>query len=724
MNKLFFLFALISCSHLTGKNSAQRDLAFDDESSKVPEIVTIKALVSEVNLCGKKFSKIDWVTNHQNFIVETEISRFDMIDYPVPSFVRVSGIDLKKTVNLQLEQTQISLPAPLLPSIPILTIENSAKICSYLTTSTLKEQKTFQSNQLQGSLGANNLVVNLKRSTLSPLAENRVVNKAQSQNELIIYYDDLYVSEVEEMAKLVESKGMKTTILAISDLPGINPADPIPDQCQAPYTQECYYTFNSSVAKNISEDYVSSLHGFVRAPKVIANAQKMPYIPGLIRAHLRHLLANEKIKYALLIGSPKKLAPFRVTQLHHDQGKSKFPSTYIHTDLFFMIPEGPLKLSSNLSFDAVTSTLWSCQDTTDWKIRLRKWCGENEIRFWAKPALSAYRDPIYAPQSIAFEYESYQASRFKDLTLEKMIAVGRIPTQEEMLGGKDPIVKNYLEKMEQWFSQLPRMQNNSFATYGGTTGDSWIFELSDTRQFQATYGSNNKIYASEHFVPLSSCQDCEYKKGDEILPEMAQKSRRVAWLLNGHGAVDGIQAPYALGNIASDFRTENRYRIGGENVRKLHFAYPKFNTLEPLAANKTIIGHVLANSCSTSDFTMSGRTELEYLFTKLYQGNQRSFAEQLIEMPESGAMNTILNSDVGWGYQDNAFNRYFMGAVGEIRKKCHEKIGDAYKLAIYNMINGKKLFFQVHNRQFLGAPINPVAAPSIDCPINAESTQF
>jgi hypothetical protein len=690
-----------------------------DPIARVPEVVAMKPLISIVTLCGKKFSQVDWGTDHQNFIVETEVIRANNQDYLVPSFIKPVGIKLTKPVGIKFDKKQINLVAPLLPSLPILPMDSENQLCDIIKeikNDTRSVQK-FDTKTVSGSLSSTVLTIELKETSV-PVNNESTQNIQQIPGEMVIYYDDLYAPEVQQMAIFFTAKGYATSIQSVSSLPGLNGV--VPDQCQG-YMNECYYTLGAEAAKYISEDFISTLSGFLSRPKVITKGQKYPYIPGLIRADLRRRQSGGKLKYAMLIGNSKKLAPFYVTEGHHDLGRSRFPTTFIHTDLYYMLPYGELKLSPKLSFDPTLSSLWSCKDVTDGKVRLRKICNDNETRVWTTPPLAAYRDQVYTPQSIAFEYEDYAARRFQDLMLDKMIAIGRIPTHEDIMGGKDPIVKNYLKKLDLWFSNLPSMAGNSFVSHGGTASDVWIFEEADTVNFRAVYGAENKVYASEVFVPMPKCPGCEYKKGEDIFPEIAQKNRRVGWLINGHGAMDGVQAPYALGDISSDYRSENRYRIGGENMRAIKLSYPEHNTLKILENSKTIIGHVFANSCSISNFTFAGRSDLESFFAKTFNSDQRSMAELLIAMPESGAMNTLMNADVGYGGQDNQMNRYFMSGIAEERKKCRGTIGDAYKYAAWVVMRNKRLFFQVHNRQFLGAPVTPIAKSAVDCPTDPKN---
>lgn len=732
---LFVLIATNSCSNfyennkqsISVPNKSSRNIA----SEKKSNIVTIIPTVKVVDLCGKKFSSIQWESSDNRFIINTKFvsPKNSILSYQVPNFI-VSSVKNLNPLNFELANQNITLQYPLLPSFPIdsdnLIIPFKSKTCDFLeknysqinSSSLMLLSKTDQfsfemrQNGLNIRLYQNQLIKNSSLRFFE--SDGSRVNKNINLS-LVIYYDPLYEQEMINLKNILENNNFTNiTLQSVYNLPGIDIKTFVPE-CQGAYESECYVSSN---IKNeyLNSDFIPTLYGVYWDKKTnLTSPLKYPYIPGLIRANIRKLKGQGKITHALLVGSGRVLSPFYVNETHYHSYVPQMPSGFIHTDLYYNLPDKPLKrIDEKIHFESYTAWLWSCRNLKTDKIKLRKWCEENEARFWPDPPLSAYRFGAYAPRSIIFEYEDLTSSFFKNITINDFVSVGRIPTQDKLMKTKDNIVSNYVEKVQLWFENLPEMKNNSIATYGGSTGDTWIFTQQDSTTFKSVYGAESKIYASEFFVPLSYCSGCEYMNGDNILTEMSAMSSRVAWLLNGHGSSNRIQAPYANGDVSSHFSVENKYAIDGYEIKKKVYKYPEDQSFKIIEESETLIGHVFANSCSASDFNMTEGSEIDSIMYKLHQGNQRSWAEQLIGLKRSGAMNTVVNSDVGWSYSDNAFNQYLMNAVDYTWQNCEGYIGDAYNLAILNIIKSKQLKFQIYNRQFLGLPLNPIAIrPSI-----------
>jgi hypothetical protein len=734
MKFIIFISVLIgisSCSQFLSNKNYQKNEGENVTRSiaSIVNSINVIPVVSEITLCQKSYSIVNWVTNHPNFIIESKnVNRYGLT-YSYPDKILVSGLKINSPVAIKIQKPFINLKFPLLPSVPIVNHDSplaSNLLCKFLSENNSKIKLDQNLGVISGhhfKLNLRNKNIQIENSSLKellPVSANQLdASSKQGAKTIVIYFDELYLDEMQRLEKILSDNNINVILQSLSSLPGLDANLKIPLECQGEFLDECY--IDSINSEYLSPEFVMTLHG-TKKFKSLLNSKLTPYIPGLIRANIRKLKNEGKIDYSLLVGSGNILSPFYVTQDHYHAHINNMPSAYIHTDLFYMIPQNPLTYIPNqMHFESLTSWLWSCKSSIDQKVRLKRWCEDHEQRFWPTPPLSAYRFGIYSPKSILFKYEGFYSPFFANLTLDQLVPVGRIPTQDVLFGKKDSAVANYVDKVEDWFQDLPQMKNNSYATYGGSTSDSWIYQSADSAQFKAAYGSNSKIYASEFFIPQSHCQGCEYIPGDNILSEISSSNKRVAWLLNGHGSSKRIQAPYAMGNIESHFHNEDFHAIGGYDIKHIHYKYPETNTFKQLENSGTIFGHVIANSCSASDFNLTDGSELERIFYTQYGSNQRSWAEQLISMKNSGAMNTLINSDVGWSNVDNMFNQSFMNATNSAWESCSNKIGDAYKLSVFNLIKAKKLQFQVYNRQFLGLPVNPIAKASTSCPTEVES---
>ena len=272
-----------------------------------------------------------------------------------------------------------------------------------------------------------------------------------------------------------------------------------------------------------------------------------------------------------------------------------------------------------------------------------------------------------------------------------------------------------MDKVRRWHSELPSLKGTSIGSHGGTTADTWIFTQDDNDTFQSVYGTDSKIYASEFFVPLAKCSMCEYQTGSVVLGRVASQNR-TSMMITAHGGALAAQAPYANGDIASTYTGENAYRYELSELRRIAYRSPAFASVKTVRDGGHLIGHVFANSCSTSNYNLDNGLHEE--FKKVDPtANQRSFAEQWLSLPNSGALNTFMNSDVGFGGADNDYNVKFMNKIQQSWDNCGT-IGDAYRMVISDMVKGDTggaWDWQLYNRQMLGSPMNAIAAPPKHC---------
>ncbi len=303
-------------------------------------------------------------------------------------------------------------------------------------------------------------------------------------------------------------------------------------------------------------------------------------------------------------------------------------------------------------------------------------------------------------------------SKYKE---EDIVPVGRIVTHHDRLVN-DPIVRNYTEKTVRWHHELPSFKGTSIATYGGTNQDYWTFIDSDVSQFRMTFGDLSPQYSSAYFVNLPQCQGyCSFKDNHEIMAELAS-SNHVGLYMTGHGAPWAVQAPHPSGYSLSNekplfFTSEHYYFLHTETIEvKLGLrAYPDYTSVRPLT-HAGLIGHAVANSCDLSDINLDKGWD-ESISQIKGDANQRSLAEQFIQTENGGAMNTFMNSDVGYGFTDDHYNQKFMMNAQIANTRCGT-IGDALRLTVLDMLRGNTdgtSDWQLLNRQFLGSPLNRIA---------------
>jgi hypothetical protein len=100
--------------------------------------------------------------------------------------------------------------------------------------------------------------------------------------------------------------------------------------------------------------------------------------------------------------------------------------------------------------------------------------------------------------------------------------------------------------------------------------------------------------------------------------------------------------------------------------------------------------------------------------------DQKSWAEQWIGLNNSGALNTFLNGNVGWGGSDNAYNVAYMKRLKTVWNNCGN-IGDAHRMLILDGLRNGSLHgigsWQLYNRHLMGSPMNHFARLPRNCSI-------
>lgn len=657
----------------------------------------------------------------------------------------------KDAINLNVVAT-VSGDAlyPLMPDVPILPASEQEKVCPLVkayasqfanlksAVSAFHNSKIFQimptSNAVQLKLKVNyqneiTSVTNntqLKTATLKTLISTQYVNartvapKPAPIYDFIIIYQKGYESDVLDLATFYQNRNIRTKMIELSQLPGYNPNGPIPFECNGEFLNECYHFWGDPVS-GVSQLAVASLPGFVSGATAFSPYSKLSYVPGLIRAYLRAMKKNHPLRGVLLVGSPQKIPPYNseTTQYYYDgipwlTSGGQAPAMKLFTDLYYMVPTVPVVVdNTSLAHQIISPSIWSCTSSSG--VRMDYWCNSNEWRFWSTPALIAYRNPPHVPHGKIFSLKYGINDAFWDSSnYSDVLPVGRIVTQDKFFGGHDEVVKNYVEKLQRWYRELPSINNGSINSNGGSTSDSWIFTKTDIDQFITTFGSNSKIYASEFFVSGYQCDGrCTFKRAEEIMSVMGEKNIS-ALMLNGHGGHIAVQGPYGNGNNSSTYLNEGSTHFD-DGIRLVHETFPTTPTLKQIESQGKLVGIVFANSCSPSDYLLAN--QMHYLFkTQFPTANERSWAEQWLAMEDAGALNTFLNGNVGWGGSDNSYNVEFMKRIKSSWQSCGT-LGDAQRLLILDGLRGGSGIgsWQVYNRHFLGSPLNHIARLPWQC---------
>lgn len=680
--------------------------------------VQLRAATRVVKVCGLNFEEVAFKSSHPEVSMNrrSEKLKGSFLRHSVPDGpVFKDGLPQAASINLLRGVTySYRSKLPLLPNIPITEAGLTKELCQHVRNYHGLATKNLTTYTFDRSAEARSLGRIGSGSTEQAQRRQQTASQRGTYQSLIIY-DDLYEKEAQDLAQLQSERGIPTLATAVSELPGLGQNEPVPTECQGSFYKECYHTWGDPI-RGISQLAVPSLKGFYAETKIHERYNKVAYIPGLIRAYLRQLRRVHAVTGIFLIGPEEVLTPHYLTIDKYGSSSTLLtPGSKLQTDVFYAVPSLALAVKPELHHDSIMPAVWSCRNSQN-TVRLGNWCLDDEWRFWPTPALSAYRWPAVVPLARVFETtQPLFSTWFQNLPITEILAVGRYPTQERFIGVKDHTVADYVEKVRRWHNELPTLKNNSIGSHGGTTNDDWVFEEQDNLTFKSVYGAGSKIYASEFFVPLPKCSTCKYKTGNAVIAEVAEQNR-TSMMITAHGGNFATQAPYANGNIASTYSGENSYRYELGELRKMAYRAPAYASVKYVQDSGSLVGHVFANSCSTSNYNLD--SGLSYEFYKLDPtANQRSFAEQWLTMPDAGALNTFMNSDVGWGGGDNALNQKFMTKIDASWDVCGS-IGDAYRSVLSEMFKGNTggaWDWQLYNRQFLGAPSNDIAQRDTDC---------
>jgi hypothetical protein len=699
-------------------------------------------------ICNQKFSSINLVTSLKGI----HLTRNSTI---------VSGLPLPVLVpnNIILDDSNTAvaisfggkLNYPLLPDLPILPINQANKICPYvkqyadlfyskkLNLIPKVNSKIFNLNFIgnridfslksnyQSMISSKSLQLNTRQKNIKTMIEAQYQSqkplKPIALHDFIIFYEYGYGEDVQKLVDFYNQKNIRTLAVELTQLPGYAVGSPIPTECQGEFLKECYH-FWGDPAPGISQLAVPSLPGYVAHQTAFTPYQKTPFIPGLIRAFVRMKKKQNPLRGIMLIGSSQKIPPYNSStmQYYYDglpwlSDGSYFPNMKVFTDLYYSIPDVPLVEQANsMAHQIRTPGIWSCSGPNG--VRLDYWCNQDEWRHWPNPPLTAYRNPAHVPDGKVYDLKyGFMDPYWDTFQYSDVVPVGRLVTPGKYMNGRS-IVADYAEKIERWNKELPSMLNTSIASHGGSTNDSWIYTKSDIDQFQTTFGVNSKVFASEFFVASTKCAGrCVYQPSQVIMDEIGSKNM-AAFHLNGHGGHIAIQGPYANGNVSSTYLNEKAAHLD-DGLRLKLFEYPTDTTLKQIEDHGKLVGVVFANSCSPSDYLI--KNQFEYLARQaLPTASIRSWAEQWIAMKDSGAMNTFLNGNVGWGGSDNDYNVAYMQKIKSSWQNCGT-LGDAQRLLIldglrdgYTALIGK---WQLLNRHFLGSPLNHVAKLPRSCSI-------
>jgi hypothetical protein len=702
-----------------------------------------------IELCKMKFTE---------FEASTSVSGVKLISAPI----ELEGSPLSAMAPVQITKKdpnqplvvslQGSIENPLIPDVPIVPESEMPKVCKsvgkyveayqknktnlskafksevFALSSVGPEPKLVLKPGYSESITANAIQTQVQLQSFKQSIQNRyeqkVANKRKVVHDFIIFYEGKYQNDVNRLAAFYNSLGIRTEAVELSQLPGYRATDPVPEQCQGEFYKECYHSWDDPI-QSISKLAVPSLPGYVPSGNAFEPYSKVAFIPGLIRAYLRYKKSQHPLAGALLVGSAERIPPYytRIKALSDDgfaYDKNQ-PSMKLSTDLYYTLPNVPLVLSSkSLAHQIISPNIWTCNGPNE--IRRDYWCENNEARHWPNPPLSAYRFPPYTPDGKIYSLKyKFGNPYWNTINYQDVIPIGRLVTPGNW-NRNVKVVGNYVDKVIRWYQELPQMKGNSIYSIGGTTEDSWIYRKEDLHQFQSVFGNKSKIYASEFFVPSDKCNGrCEYQNATSVMAQIGLRNR-VAFLLNGHGGHIGIQAPYANGDVASTYINEKSVKLDDWLRLKQHLL-PADSTIKQVEDQARLVGIVFANSCSTSNYLK--KNQLNNLIANVIpNAGDRSFAEEWIAMKNSGAINTFLNVDVGFGDSDSTYNIAFMEKIQNSWESCGG-LGDALRMLILDNLRGPGyLGWQLFNRQLLGSPINPIAVRTSGCAIAADQMYF
>lgn len=701
----------------------------------------ITAQVKTHQVCERSFDSVSFISSDARFAVETKTVKKagKKFGYVWPKkIVRTTQQDLTR-ISKSTTPKSVKLNNPPMPVLPIIPLDAPAKVKADFCKSVQDYHKSFEgSSALQRDKGDGIPTDPIDIGPLDPIDPVDPVDPTPvetpkpdfTQKAFLIFYTDQYANEVSTISAIYRNLGFIVQAMAVSQIPGINTSK-IPAECAGDYFVECYHDTSKRTSSTITRMGVGSLKGFYTVPtstRESTTSTLVPYIPGLIRAEIRKQKKLKPLAGVLLVGNSEKLASFYYPMLHYGEDNSdpvNRPPAMMNTDLFYIVPSPPLELAPEIHHNRPTVFKWTCRNTVTGEIKMKTYCEQIDERYWSPVTpLADHRWEPRIPSSRVFRFKNVWSISgnpiFANYTEDDVVPVGRIVTHHDQ-STKDPIVARYAQKIARWHNELPPFQGSSIASYGGRDEDTWTFIDSDVSQFATTFGATSKQYASQYFVPLATCQGkCTFKGAADIFAELAS-SNHTSFYMTGHGGHMLNQSPYPTGYNLNDpalnFSSESYYKLLGHDIQvKLgKQAYPISSTVKPLI-NRGLIGHVVANSCDLSNINLDRGWDNSIRQIKA-DANQRSLAEQFIQVENGGAMNTFLNSDVGYGYIDDRYNQKFMINSEKANTRCGT-IGDALRLTVLDMLKGDTYNagdWQLLNRQFLGSPINRIARLPSKC---------
>jgi len=318
MNRYYFLAAALTLT--SGCSSFHQNTAYNVwEESSAParspaslislgtptfQNYDINFVTSTLKLCGLSFDKITLKSSHPDYIITPKWIENQALPfrYPVPDSLMSIGEE-DKSVLLRAGKTRfLAIKNPLFPDIPVFSAEKEGEVCQQLKSyhqnffSVFKSQKhedTESVKVLSKGFELHNAVSYLSRRNQGGDYFDSVVFPYDS----LIIYDDLYQSEVEDIARVHRRSGYTPKLLKLSKLPGHDAKGELPEECSGDYLGECYRFSPGEKQERIS------------------------YIPGLIKAYLRTEKKKTNLKGVFLVGNPALIGSF------------------YNSDIFYMLPD-------------------------------------------------------------------------------------------------------------------------------------------------------------------------------------------------------------------------------------------------------------------------------------------------------------------------------------------------------------------------------------------------
>jgi hypothetical protein len=759
MNKLYLLLAIVFFIGACATRETNK-LTFDlfekaPTSSRLPanasqgtEHSSVELERTTVKLCGVTFDSVTAKSSHPSFYIDQKSIKDPRLEfnYSVPGNISVNKL-AKADVNIDVDPAVVQIENPFFPEIPLLPLDRHPEICVAVKKYHAAFSKNF--SKIMASAGSNVLNVVARSGVLEVALKGDLTNRFKTESAKfeafhnristersrplyndphnapvsLIIFDDLYMTEVFRLRNIYRAAGHNVRLLPLSKLPGLDADGEVPAECQGAYLRECYHFWGDPI-DDVSQLAVPGLKGFFRQRPLSSKYGKVSYIPGLIRAYIRSINNSNGLKGVLLVGNDDHIAPFYTHQARYlSSAAGLYFKRKLATDIFYALPYPVLVPLQAPHYEDTSSWVWTCVNASG-VTALRTWCKEDETRHWPTPPLLAYGFAPVTPHSRVMKingsnsiYDQFSARFFPNLELSKIVPVGRIYTRDDHNGDKDPAVEIYVNNSMRWHKSLPSM-NTAIASHGG--GDDYAYQISEVNQFERTFGTESKIYASEHFINSYKCNGrCEYIDGRTLMESFDENVNRSVFLFTAHGSVHGFQLPYGGANGENKVNANvwgSRNASMGWIIHPFRTGAPEVPTLESME-NGTLFGTVVANSCDINDF-QTLENEIHPRLTKEFGDiDQRPIGQQILQVPNGGAVNAFVNVDVGWAWSDSEYNAKFMQKMQIAHNSCAD-VGEAARLTWYDMLTGNTSgagVFQLMNRQLLGSPFNPIARKPAHC---------